>query len=116
MRKFMTLCTAIAALAALVLLSGCHSSPVAGTWKQQGGQGAGMSLVVGGDNQFTMNMMGSTLKGTAALEGKTLTLTPTEVDGKAPSTEEEKKPVTVTLSEDGKTLAGKDGLITLEKQ
>lgn len=113
MRTFMVLC---AVLAALALLNGCHSSPVAGTWKQQGAQGGGISLVVGGDNRFTMSMVGSTIKGTVALDGKALTLTPAEVDGKAPATEEDKKPVPMTLSDDGKTLAGKDGLISLEKQ
>lgn len=52
-----------------------------------------------------------TAKGNAALQGDKLVLTPTEFDGAPAVKEEDKKPATLTLSADGKSLTSEDGVV-----
>lgn len=119
------------ALLAVMAAFGCASNPLVGTWQmklsdQQQAQirqleqlGGGkqielptMSMTFHGDGTcaMTMTMGGKTesAKGTYKMDGNSVTVTPTEANGKKLEGKEA-APATFTLSSDKKTLEGDMG-------
>lgn len=103
-----------------LLLSGCSSSPVAGTWKLQvpealataaktmgKGDSLDANMVFGDDGKFKLSGFGAgksgQMEGTYTVNGKKVTLNFEKLDGTA-ITEQQMKPETAELSEDGKSF------------
>lgn len=116
----MTKAVLFAALLLGLVLAGCSSNPVVGTWKLQVpealataaksiGKGGDMNaeVVFASDGKFSLKGLGAgksgQMEGTYKVEGKTVTLTFEKLDG-TPITEQVMKPETAELSDDGKTF------------
>lgn len=110
----------LALLLLSLVLAGCSSSPMVGTWKLQvpealataaKSMGKGDSLnaevVFASDGKFSLKGLGAgksgQMEGTYTLEGKKVTLKFEKMDGTA-ITEDQMKPETAELSEDGKSF------------
>jgi hypothetical protein len=116
--KLIPACIAFLAL----LLAGCGSDPLIGTWKAQLSpeQKAGMAKVAGGaaydatiefqsDGKVTMRLNGTlagkadsgTIEGTYKLKGKEIAITITRLEG---TEVKDQRPQTAVLSDDGRSF------------
>ncbi|MBI5705929.1 MAG: hypothetical protein HZC36_02945 [Armatimonadetes bacterium] len=101
-------------------LAGCSSNPVAGTWKLQvpealataaktmgKGESLDANIVFGDDGKFKLSGFGAgksgQMEGSYSVNGKKVTLNFEKLDGTA-ITEQQMKPETAELSEDGKSF------------
>lgn len=114
-----------------LLLVGCSKpDPMVGTWKMslddtlakqlpKGMQMPTATLEFKADKTFTVTTVAagktSSMDGTYKLEGKSLTMTVANMEGK-PAPEQMKKPETVTLSEDMKSFDMPGGMGKVVKQ
>jgi|GEM_PF-6268031 len=94
------------AIATLVFLVGCGSSPVVGTWTTKLPNDKMGSMTFKGDKTFELTMEGlkdPAASGTWELKDKVITMTGTKTNGTdiPPAAQ---KPETATLSEDGKSI------------
>ena len=96
----------LAVLLAILLSVGCgkKGAGMSGTFKRKPSLPAGdVTMTFQEDGTFVFNDTGRADKGTYKLEGRKLTVTMTEVNGKPPQGLDQ-KPMTATLSEDGKSF------------
>ena len=100
----------LAALLAILLPVGCakKGAGLSGTYKRQVSKPAGeWTITFHHDGTCEGTAPGEVLKGTYELEGRNLTITATESNGK-PTQGREAEPITATLSEDGKSFNTED--------
>lgn len=118
------------ALASALVLGGCGSKEEAtpktaagpldtfvGKW--EGGSKESYALTVEKDGQFKVEIEAGgqkhTVLGDASVKDKLLLLTATQIDGKPPETESDKKPEEMAISADGRTLTPVKGGASLTR-
>ncbi len=101
------------------LVRGRVEPPLVGNWKLQSTASQPImpsstsQLKLDAEGGFTIVMSNGgklvTIRGAARQEGSMLTLEKSFIDGKPPTTEDEKRPATLKVSADGKSLTTEDG-------